>query len=152
MRSIEHLKSYRQLYLQLTDGLTTEQLLKVPQGHRNNILWNLGHVVVSQQLLHYALAGRPMYVSEEWVGMFRKGTSPAGWSTPPDLAQIRKLAIDLPERIEADYASGRHADYNTYTTSAGVTLETIEDALEFNNFHEGLHLGVVMSLCKLVRA
>ncbi|WP_370628048.1 DinB family protein [Cellulophaga sp. HaHa_2_1] len=28
-----------------------EQLLKIPEGFRNNIWWNIAHVVVTQQVL-----------------------------------------------------------------------------------------------------
>ena len=32
----------------------------------------------------------------------------------------------------------------------GNTLTNVTDALQFNNYHEGLHLGVIMSLKKFV--
>ncbi|MGB5463369.1 MAG: DinB family protein, partial [Aureibaculum sp.] len=30
------------------------------------------------------------------------------------------------------------------------TLNNIQDAIEFNNFHEGIHLGYILALKKLV--
>ncbi len=37
-------------------------------------------------------------------------------------------------------------------TSAGIRLESVEDAIAFNNFHEGIHLGYVMALKKALAA
>lgn len=35
-------------------------------------------------------------------------------------------------------------------TATGFDLTTLDDALEFNNYHEGLHLGMMMSVRKFV--
>ena len=35
------------------------------------------------------------------------------------------------------------------TTSYNVILKTVEDAIVFNNIHEGLHLGYMMALNRL---
>ena len=40
--------------------------------------------------------------------------------------------------------------FRALTTSRGFELNTLEDAIAFNNFHEGLHIGSVMSLLKFV--
>ncbi len=150
MRSIDFLKAIRQLYVELTKDLTPEQWLEIPPGRSNNILWNVGHAVVTQQMLHYALAGQPMHVDQGLVEALRKGSSPAGWKQPPDIERIRRLLTQLPQQLERDYAAGLFQQYNSYPTSVGVTLASIEDALEFNNFHEGAHLGMAMAIAKMV--
>jgi hypothetical protein len=35
-------------------------------------------------------------------------------------------------------------------TSTGIELKTIDDALGFSTFHDGIHLGVVLSLMKII--
>ena len=152
MRAINHLKQYRQLFLKVTSDLSPEQMLEIPPERSNNILWNVGHVMVTQQLLHYALSGNPMLVPDATVAVLRKGTSPADWDTPPEFAEIRRLLVELPEKLETDHAAGLFQEYRPYSTSAGVDLNSIEDSLEFNNFHEGLHLGVILSIRKSIGA
>ena len=54
--SIKMLKTERQLILRGIENLSDEQLLKIAEGSKNNILWNLGHIIVTQQVLHYTLS------------------------------------------------------------------------------------------------
>jgi hypothetical protein len=51
----------------LIQGYTLEQLNKVPRGFNNNIIWNIAHVIVTQQILVYKLSGLPMIVTDEMV-------------------------------------------------------------------------------------
>ncbi len=53
-------------------------LYKIPKGFRNNIWWNIAHVVVTSQLLIYRLSGLELLVEEELVNKYRKGTVPEG--------------------------------------------------------------------------
>ena len=52
--------------------------------------------------------------------------------------------------MQEDYAKGLFKDYTEYTTSANVTLSSVDDAIIFNVYHEGLHLGAILSLLKVV--
>jgi hypothetical protein len=142
------LKAGRELMLRSVEGLSEEQLLEVPQSHKNNILWNLGHVAVVQQLLHYGPSRLPLHIPNELVRQFKPGTSPADWDTPPDTAGIRQLLIELPDRFMEDYADGKFSTCREYTTLFGITLSTIDEAIAFTHLHEGIHLGVILSLKK----
>src|SRR5688500_9246271 len=84
-------------------GLSEDQLLAIPQGSRNNIMWNLGHLIVTQQTLQYRLSGLPMLVPDELVAQCGAGSSPADWSTPPDVDELRGYLQTLPDRFEEDY-------------------------------------------------
>ena len=143
-------KQERALLGRLIVDLNDDALCVVPAGHRNNILWNLAHVVTAQQLLVYKLSGLDMYVSDEFVGQFRGGTSPADWQSTPDIIFIKSLLQELPDRFEKDLEAGIFSEYQGYTTSTGLELNTFEDGVGFNHFHEGVHTGVIMALKKLV--
>jgi hypothetical protein len=49
-----------------------------------------------------------------------------------------------------DYENGLFQNYNEYTTSANVTLRNVDDGIAFNVFHEGLHLGAILSIQKML--
>ena len=151
MTSVTLLQQTRPLLLRLLDGLSEDDLLAIPDGFSNNILWNVGHVVVTQQLLHYGLSRLPLLVPDALVAQCRKGTSPRDWDTPPDVAEVRQLAVELPQRLEADLGAGRFTEFRPYTTSVGVELADLETALGFNLFHEGLHTGTIVELRKALR-
>ena len=57
------------------EEISLDDLNKIPEGFSNNIIWNIAHVVVTQQLLVYKLSGLPMHVSEEMVAKYRNKTN-----------------------------------------------------------------------------
>jgi len=145
-----NLKKGRMLMLKVIDGLTIEQVNTVPKGFNNNIAWNVAHLVVTQQLLCYKLSGLPCAVSDEMIAAYKKGTSPSKEISSEEFEEVKKLFVSLPVRFEEDYDAGLFKAYNEYTTSVGVTLSDIETACSFNLFHEGIHLGVLLALKRLV--
>lgn len=61
-------KTSRKLYLEYFDKYTLNQLNKVPDGFSNNLIWNIGHIVVAQQA----------YISNELFELYKPGTKPTG--------------------------------------------------------------------------
>ncbi|MGB3143511.1 MAG: DinB family protein [Maribacter sp.] len=127
-----------------------EKLLKIPEGFNNNIYWNIAHTMVTQQLLCYKFSGLKMRVPEELVDKFKKGTVPDGTATDKEMKVVAEFLISSIEWTKEDYETALFQEYNEYTTSARVTLSSIDDAISFNLFHEGLHLGAIILLLKHV--
>ncbi len=149
-KNLDILTTTRRLLQKATVDLSPETLSRIPDGFNNNVLWNVGHVVVTQQLLCYKLSGMALGVDDATVEMFCKGSSPKDWATTPDYQALLGPLHGLVETTRRDYAAGRFGGYNTYTTSTGYTLSSIEDAIAFNNFHEGIHLGYVLALRRVL--
>ncbi len=140
----------RKNLLNTVEGLNTEQLNRVPDGFNNSIIWNMAHALVTQQLLMYGMSGLELPIPSTLVGKFRKGTKPENPASDEEIQEIKNLfAISL-ARAKTDYDSGIFTEYKSYQTSFGETLNTIEDAIRFNNVHEAMHLGYVNALSKLV--
>ena len=148
IKSIELLKIERTVILNVTDKLSDEQLLAIPKGYKNNVLWNFGHILITQQSLHYFLSRLEMYISREMLLTFRTGTSPTDWKTQPNIIEIKELFIDLTDKLADDYKQGKFKDYRPYKTSIGVSIENFEEAVAFNHFHEGTHTGIIMGMMK----
>jgi len=128
------------------DKCTLEELNTVPKGFNNNIIWNLAHVIVTQQLLVYNLSVLPMLVDDDLVAKYRKGTKVESDVTQEEVDEIKKLLFSTLKQTKADYKKGLFKTYNTYTTSTNSTMTNVEEAIAFNNFHEGIHLGYILAL------
>ena len=140
----------RELVLKVIDDLTIEQLHTIPKGFKNNIAWNVAHLVVTQQLLLYRLSGVNCLIPEDLIADFRKGTSPNKRFNDEEFDEIKDLLIALPETLIEDYEADIFQEYEEYKTSTGFVLDSLKTAIIFNNYHEGLHLGIIRSIKKLV--
>lgn len=149
-KQFEILKANRLIILKIIENFSLEQLNKIPEGFRNNIAWNVAHLTVIQQLLCYKLSGLKMTVSEEMVEKYQKGTAPGNNMTQQELETIKTLFLTQTDQFKEDYSNNIFTEYNAYPTSLNVTLNNIDDAIEFNNFHEGIHLGYILALKNLV--
>jgi len=150
-RQVDVLIKGRLLMLKAIEGYSLEQVNKTPKGFNNNIGWNIGHLVVTQQLLCYKLSGEETLISEELIERYKKGTAPVDYIIDnKEWELLKTLFLALPGNLQKDYDSNLFTTYNEYTTSVNVTIDNIEKAIDFNNFHEGIHLGVLLCLKKLV--
>lgn len=140
----------RSVYLKLLDQYSIEQLNFIPEGLSNNLIWNIGHVAVVQQALVYKLSGLPMMVSEELYDKYKNGSQPNSNTSPEEVAIIKQLLFEAIEKTKNDYANGLFKSYNEFTTTTGFNLATVEDAINFNNFHEGMHLGFILKIKKFL--
>ena len=130
--------------------ISLDNLNKIPEGFSNNIIWNIAHIVVIQQLLVYKLSGLPIHVSEEMVSKYRNKTKPEGDVTQDEVDEINGLLESLLFQTEKDIIAGIFKTYTEYTVSLGTTLTNVQEAIEFNNFHEGVHLGYILALRKAI--
>lgn len=151
MQHLEILKTSRENTLALIEKLSDEQLNLIPEKFNNNLIWNLGHLVVTQQLLCYKLSGLACAVSEEMIQRFRKGTKPEADVSREEIELIKQYSLSLVESTQKDLAADIFKDYTPYMTSFRVELRSIEDALSFNNVHETMHYGYMRALYKLVQ-
>ena len=143
----DNLHIIRTNMLTVIDGLSMDQLTRIPSGFNNNMIWNLGHALATQQLLVYKLSGLPMKVDEAFVDRYRKGTSP-GDQLPyeEDLAFIKSQLFPLAEKMGKDFEAQLFVHFQEYETSFGVKLHDAYEAATFNNLHETLHLGYMMAM------
>lgn len=129
-----------------------EELLKIPNGFNNNIWWNIAHVVSTQQALVYGLSGLPIVIPQTLKDKFKKGTVPDGTASVEEIEQVKELLFSTLEQTIADYENELFENFEAYPTSTGVTLNSAEEAISFNLFHEGLHYGSILALRRAVNA
>ncbi|REE68676.1 DinB family protein [Paenibacillus taihuensis] len=152
MEQMEHylfkqLKFVRSQTLKQLDGVTEEMADRVPEGFRNTIRWNLGHVYVVLERYIFQYLNLPQQLPAGFKELFEFRTSPLDWqpgAAIPTLAELEQLLSGQLERVEAAIANRLHETLpQPYTTSTGLTIESPEQFCSINLFHEGMHLSVI---------
>ena len=150
--SLHVFEKTRKTVLNAVDGLSAEQLLKTPVGFSNNIAWNLGHIIAVQQGMVYWLSGLDGFVSAEFKDRYWPNTSPADWSSSPDVDELKSMLMSHTERVLADYGAGKFEGitYQSRTSGSGIYMDNLQDTFHYNNYHEGLHLGAIQAIKEFV--
>ena len=149
-KQIEIIRKTRSFLLKQLENLTTDQYNKIPEGFNNNIIWNLGHMIAAQQGVCYIRAGLTPRVGEDFINRYKSSTKPEGVVDAEGIEQIKNLLFTTLDQLEEDYKNNIFRGYTAWTTRYDVELASIEDALNFIPFHEGLHSGCTTALKRLV--
>ncbi len=140
----------RKLYLDYFEQYSLAQLNQIPDGFNNNLIWNIGHIIVSQQKLIYKGSNLQGYIQDELLNKYQAGTKPTVPVLQTEADELKTLLTSLIEPSINDFKAGLFVNYNERITGTGFQLTSIEDAFECNNYHEGLHLGYMMSIKKFI--
>ena len=136
----------RLFLLKFMNKFSLEQLNQVPDGYKNSIYWNIAHTVVTKQLLTYGLSSEPLLIDIGLVDCYKKGTVTSSKASQKDLEIMKILLFSTLEKTKIDYEKGKFKNFTPYTTSLKITLSSFEEAISFNAFHEGIHLGYILSM------
>jgi len=142
------LKATRTNILKVIDGISLEQLNIITDGYNNNLIWNAAHVVVTQQRLCYAMSDLEVKLPKETIAAYQKGAKPERGVSQTEVDQIKEWLTTSIDWLAEDLETGIFQNYKEYPTSYGYTLNSIADAVSFNNVHEGMHLGYMIALKK----
>ncbi len=153
LNQLTKIKGLRQFLLQQVGGLTTTQFNAIPPGYNNNIIWHLAHLSSAVQAICYVLADQPITLEEQYFRPFLPGTRPERALDEAEIEVIKGLLIATIDQLRTDV---EHGIFTTYKPSEriaaiyGVEVASLADALDFVLFHEGYHIGYVVSLKHLV--
>lgn len=145
------IRNTRANFLNLLSNLSLDSVNETPYKFNNNILWNLGHIIASQQILCYKLSNLPFTVEEEIILKYRKGTKPEIFIDNNEMNKLKDHLTFTIETLSSDIEKGIFKEYNPFVTSFGLELNSIEDAIKFVAVHDGMHLGYAMALKNLVK-
>ncbi|TBO39565.1 DinB family protein [Pedobacter kyonggii] len=150
LATITQIKNTRTFILELVKDLSIEQLNKIPAGFNNNIIWNIAHLTAAQQNMCYVRSGLAITVKDEHFSPFLSGTKPEKLIEQKEIDSIFEVLLNNMDRLAADYSSGAFLKFDPWDKRYGMKLNSIEDAINFIPFHEGMHIGYIMALKKLV--
>lgn len=138
----------RRKFIELVDSLSIEQLNEVPEGFNNNIAWNFGHIVVSQQMLCYVRPGITAHIDDDLIKKYQKGAKPESFIPQNEITILKEYAISLIDQLKKDLEGDKFAGYTTFATRFGVELTCINDAIAYSATHDTLHLGYAMAIAR----
>lgn len=147
----EHIIYLTTIRKQIIDELeqhSLKQLLYIPVGYKNNLFWNAAHVLATQQLIHYYLTDNRMLVDTHFIQKYKKGTVGNTEVSEEDVIELKEMLESTPMQMFKDYRAEKLSFYRSYKTSFGVNLTSIEEAILYNNIHEAMHLGYMLSMKK----
>ena len=150
MIKFEIIRKTRSFLLEIIRERSIEQLNKVPTGFNNNIVWNLGHLVAAQQGICYSRAGLKPRADEDFINAYKPGTKPNGEVNAEQIKNIKELLFSSVDLLEEDYKKVLWPIYPAWTTRSGIEIKSIDDAIDFLHYHEGLHSGYIMAMNKIV--
>ncbi|MFD0793540.1 DinB family protein [Mucilaginibacter litoreus] len=149
-KQLDIIRHPRKTIIETLNAFTLDQLNQIPAGYNNNIIWNLGHMIAAQQGVCYKRAGLDTWVDDAFFQRYKPDSKPEGPVTEQKFEQIKTLMVTSINQLEQDYKAGIFTNYPTWTTRYGVSISNIDEAIAFLPFHEGLHIGYIMAMRKLV--
>lgn len=132
------------------DNYEAQRLFMIPEGFGNNLFWNMAHTVAVQQLLTYGRAGVTPVLPQSFLEAFKPGSPAPGENENKLIKELKGYLYKGVQQIEKDVEAGKFVNFETYTTRTGYEIDSIEKALHFNNYHEGIHLGYLLCIKKFV--
>ena len=128
-------------------SLSNAQVNHIPKGFSNNVIWNFGHCIVTQQLMINGASGLPLLVDADMIALYKKGTKPTRVITEAEVTALLELSKKTLMQLNTDKEEGNFKNFQGFEVRLfGATIHTIEEALLFNFAHENMHLGYAMAL------
>ena len=133
----------RKATLKVMDSVTEEQADKQPEGFRNTIRWNLGHIYVVQNALISKYGGKLVETPSRYLKLFAPGTKPADWQGDiPSLVELKQELEEQPARLK-EALTGQ---LNDEAKEPFLSLSTVGEILNFTLYHEGVHTGTIKAV------
>ncbi|KAA5533385.1 DinB family protein [Taibaiella lutea] len=131
--------------------LSIEQLNKIPTGCNNNIAWQLGHLVVSSEILCYHRTGIQPDKEIDLADKYRNGSRPESFIEQSEIDDLLKRFLNSYEAILEDYNKGIFKNITPYTTHTfGVEMTTIEEVFSVCSHHDVIHAGQISIMERMI--
>ena len=147
----KYIRRNREVFLELVNGLSIEQLNKIPEGFNNNIAWNFGHIVISTQLLCYVRPNVKPGIEIPFREKYQKGSKPEGIITQEEIDALKEQLLSTINTIEQDLQKGVFKNIQPYSTHTyRHEMNTIEEVLTCTLAHDSMHYGYAVAQRKRV--
>lgn len=139
---IQELKQNRIVLIEKLSHLNTQQFNEIPLEYTNNIIWNLGHMLVTPIYHLYSGAEKMPPNIHNLYKKYLKDTKPNTRTGSLEIEEILNLMIPTLERLEEDFHAG------VFSHDQGFALSAFERGFDFLIFHENIHINTIMGILK----
>jgi hypothetical protein len=150
VNDLKNLRFIRKAFVNTIAKLSDEQLNTIPDGFKNNIIWNLAHCICSTQSMCYGPSGNEIGIAKDLLAKYKNGTQPESPVSSEEINYWKELAKSSIAKMEDDLNNNIFSNYHAWDLSKNYKVESVEDALSFSYFHEGIHFGYAMAMKKLI--
>lgn len=147
---LEVTRQTRENFIKLIEGVTIEELNEIPAGFNNNMAWNFGHIIASQQGLCYLLSNVEPSVEKRFILPYRKGTRPEQLISAEEINTLKELMRSSIDQLAEDLKGDKFVSYHSFTTDYGVAINSIAEAVQFFVVHDAYHYGIACAIKKAI--
>jgi hypothetical protein len=146
---LDKLEAGRKLLLERTKDLTMDQYNIIPPGFNNNIIWNMGHILVVSENLLYENSPYQRPVHGFIKSRFEKGSVPEEIVREADILLIRQSLQQTAQFYKI--CTGMDKPGNGAASMSGSGLNIISnEVMRFLIFHEEMHYRRIAQLMEIV--
>ncbi|HEU5138699.1 MAG TPA: DinB family protein [Bacillales bacterium] len=141
----EQMKMWRGWTVELLKTVPHGIVDEIPNGFRNNIRWNAGHILAGWDHTMFPAVGMERQLPLSYHLMFPRGSKPADWTEePPSMDELIQRLEEQPQQIE-EACKGHLEDP---LEEPFLHMTTLGEMFVFHMAHENLHVGTINSMKK----
>ena len=142
----------RAFSLKFLAGMNADEAMQVPDGFKNSLHWQLGHLLYTQSEALFKWCGEPSPLARRFKEYFGLGTSPSDYdSLVPDWDELLVLAQKQLRSLPKQVADRLHRPLAKPVKLMNLSMATAGETLPFLIAHEGEHLAHIKRLRKALR-